>query len=241
MHILELVWAWLADPANWSGTEGLPNRLGEHLWYSAVAMVIAALIGLPLGVLTGHARKGGALVIGLGNAARALPTLGLLTLMVFLVGLGLMAPLVALVAIAVPPILVNTYQAVRQVPDDVVNAARWLGMTPAQVVFSVEIPAALSLILVGVRTAAIQVVATATVAAYVGLGGLGRYIFDGLSVRDYQLVAVGAVLSAIAAVGAEAIFVGFERLVVSPGLQRREPSRLTRTLTRAGSQGKASS
>jgi osmoprotectant transport system permease protein len=226
MNFLTLVWQWLATPGNWSGENGVPTRLAEHLTYSAAALLIAALIALPVGLLTGHFRRGGFFVICLGNAARAMPTIGLLTLVVFLVGLGVVAPLTALVAIAIPPILVNSYEAVRQVPRDVVDAAQNMGMTPRQVLFRVEIPAAMSLILIGIRGAAVQVVATATIAAYVGMGGLGRYIFDGLATRDYQVVAVGAALAAVCAVAVEGAFVAFERLVVSPGLLQRS-SRFT--------------
>jgi osmoprotectant transport system permease protein len=226
MNFLTLVWQWLSTPGNWSGENGVPTRLAEHLTYSAAALVIAALIALPVGLLTGHFRRGGFFVICLGNAARAMPTIGLLTLVVFLVGLGVVAPLTALVAIAIPPILVNSYEAVRQVPRDVVDAAQNMGMTPRQVLFRVEIPAAMSLILIGIRGAAVQVVATATIAAYVGMGGLGRYIFDGLATRDYQVVAVGAALAAVCAVAVEGAFVAFERLVVSPGLLQRS-SRFT--------------
>jgi osmoprotectant transport system permease protein len=226
MNFLSLVWQWLSSSSNWAGENGVPARLTEHLAYSATALIVAAAIALPVGLLTGHFRKGGFLVICLGNAARAMPTIGLLTLMVFLVGLDAIAPLTALVAIAIPPILVNSYEAVRQVPRDVVDAAQNMGMTPRQVLFRVEIPAAMSLILIGIRGAAVQVVATATIAAYVGMGGLGRYIFDGLATRDYQLVAVGAALAAVCAVAVEGAFVAFERLVVSPGLLQRS-SRFT--------------
>ena len=226
MNFLTLVWHWLTNASNWTGENGVPTRLAEHLTYSATALVVAAAIALPVGLLTGHFRRGGFLVVCIGNAARALPTIGLLTLMVFLVGLGAVAPLTALVAIAIPPILVNAYEAIRQVPADVVDAARNVGMTPRQVLFRVEVPAALPLILIGIRGAAVQVVATATIAAYVGMGGLGRYIFDGLATRDYQIVAVGAVLAALCAVAVEGAFIALERLVVSPGLQQRS-SRFT--------------
>ncbi|MCO6007598.1 ABC transporter permease [Actinoallomurus purpureus] len=222
MHIIQLFWDWITQSANWSGDDGIPNRLAEHLWYSGLALLIAAAIGLPLGLLTGHTGRGGFLAVSLANFGRALPTLGILVLVVLLYGVGLGPVLTALILLAVPPILVNTYEGVRGVDADMKDAAKGMGMTGRQVLFKVEVPAALPLILLGLRTAAIQIVATATVAAYVSLGGLGRYIFDGFQRQDYPMVVGGSVLVVLLAVIVSLGFLALRRLVVPLGVRHRE-------------------
>jgi osmoprotectant transport system permease protein len=212
---------WLFSPAQWSGVDGIPARLGEHLYYSGVALVVAVVIAVPLGLLIGHTNRGGFLVVNSANAARALPTTGVLLLVVTLAGIGFLPVLIPLVALAIPPILVNTYEGIRQVEPELVDASRGVGLRERQVLGSVEIPVALPLILLGVRTAALQIVSTATIAAYVGLGGLGRYIFDGLARQEYQTVIGGAILVVALALLTELLFVGVQRLLVSPGLRSR--------------------
>lgn len=217
--------SWFGDAANWHGSNGIPTRLAEHLMYSGVALLVAMAIALPIGLLTGHTGRGGFLAINSGNTARALPTVGLLTLVVTLAGIGYLPVLVALVAVAVPPLLVNTYVGMREVDPDVRDAARGVGMTRWQLLTQVEIPVALPLILLGIRTAAVQTISTATIAAYVALGGLGRYIFDGLSLRQYGPVIGGAVLVAGLAIATEFVFFLLFRLVVSRGLRQQSPAR----------------
>jgi osmoprotectant transport system permease protein len=219
--ILQLFWHWLLQPGQWHGGDGIPARLLEHLSYSGLSLAFAAAIALPLGLLTGHTGRGGLVVINSANAARALPTVGLLTLVVITIGIGLAPVLVALVALAIPPILVNTYEGVRNVDADVRDAASGMGMTGWQVLTRVEVPVALPLILLGLRIAAIQVVSTATIAAFVSLGGLGRFIFDGLASRDYEMVVGGAVLVALLAVVTELAFLLAARTVVSKGVRAR--------------------
>jgi osmoprotectant transport system permease protein len=221
MTLINSVWNWFGQSANWHGDDGIPHRLAEHLGYSGLALLVAALVALPLGLLIGHTGRGGLLVVNIANAARALPTVGVVILVVVIVGIGILPVLVALVALAVPPILVNTYQGIRGVDADLKDAARGMGMTGWQVLLGVEIPAALPLILLGLRTAALQIVSTATIAAYVSLGGLGRFVFDGLARRDYPSVAGGAVVVALVAITAEAVFVLMQRAVVSPGIRQR--------------------
>ena len=221
MTFLTDVWHWFGQSANWHGDDGIPHRLVEHLGYSGLALLLAALVALPLGLLIGHTGRGGLLVVNVANAARALPTVGVVILVVTVVGIGILPVLVALVALAVPPILVNTYQGVRGVDADLKDAARGMGMTGWQVLVGVEIPSALPLVLLGLRTAAIQIVSTATIAAYVSLGGLGRFVFDGLAREDYSSVAGGAVLVAALALLSEAVFVLVQRAVVSPGIRQR--------------------
>ena len=216
---------WLAEffgkPANWSGPYGIPVRLAEHLEFSALAVGLAALIGVPLGLLVGHTGRGAHLVVITVNAARALPTLGLLVLVMLLAGVGTLPVLVPLVALAVPPILVNTCEGVRGVDPDLLDAAYGMGLRGRQVLLRVRAPVALPLILLGLRLAAIQVVATATVAAYVGLGGLGRYIIDGLATRDYPQTLGGATLVVLLALAVQAGFAVLERFAVSKGVSRR--------------------
>ncbi|MGW0172465.1 ABC transporter permease [Rhodococcus sp. NPDC003322] len=196
MNIFTDAFAYIADPANWSGPTGIATRLAEHLAYSVLALVVSAVIAIPLGLLIGHLRRGEAVLVGAVNALRALPTLGVLTFLVLLLGLGLIPPILALVLLGVPAILAGTYAGVASVDPVVVDAARAMGMTETRVLGQVEVPNALPLIVGGIRSATLQIIATATVAAYVNLGGLGRYIFDGLALRDYPRVVVGAILVA---------------------------------------------
>jgi len=225
MNVVQLVFHWFTQPSQWSGPDGIPNRVAEHLYYSSLALLIAAVLALPLGLLIGHTGKLGFLVVNSGNAARALPTLGLVGLAVVVFGIGLVPTLVPLVALAVPPILVNTYEGIRQVDPDLRDAAKGVGMTGSEVLFRVEMPVAMPLILLGLRTAAIQIVSTATIAAYVGLGGLGRYIFDGLARREYESMVGGAVLAVLLALLTEAAFVLLAKVTVARGVRHRAASR----------------
>ncbi len=220
---------WLFDPANWTGSGGIPARLVEHLGYVALAMIIALVIALPVGAWVGHTGRGGFLVVGSANALRALPTLGVLILLVAPFGLSIIGPLIALVVLAVPPLLAGTYAGVRNVDPAVVDAARGMGMRGGEVLWRVELPNALPLIIGGVRSAVLQVISTATIAAYVGLGGLGRYIFDGLAQRDFPQMIGGSLLVALLAIVVDLLLVALQKVVVSPGLQavpRSGPRRL---------------
>ncbi|RJL25125.1 ABC transporter permease [Bailinhaonella thermotolerans] len=216
-------WEFVSDPANWSGPSGIPARLLEHLTYSGVSLLLAAAIALPLGLLIGHTGRGGIVALVAANAARALPTLGLLVLVILLIGYGVAPVLIPLVVLAIPPILVNTYAGLRGVDADLRDAARGMGLRGPQVLFRVSIPVALPLILLGLRLAAIQVVSTATVAAFVGLGGLGRFIVDGLATKQYPSTAGGAVLVALLALLVQGIFTVLQRVIVSPGVSGRVP------------------
>lgn len=210
---------FLTDPANWTGATGIPQRLLEHAGYSALTMAIALVIAVPLGLWVGHTGRGGGAVVGLAGALRSLPTLGLLTLFTLLMGLGLMPPILALVLLAVPPILSGTYSGIAAVSPSLVDAARAMGMTESQTLFRVEIPVALPVILGGIRNAALQVLATVTIVAYINLGGLGRYLIDGLAVRDYSRMLASVVLVAALALTADALLALIQRLVTSPGLR----------------------
>ncbi|MEU8381255.1 ABC transporter permease [Streptosporangium sp. NPDC048865] len=217
---------FFGDPANWSGPDGIPNRLLEHLEFAGLSLLLAMLIALPLGLLIGHTGRGATLVILTANAARALPTLGLLVLIVLFMGVGTILPvLIPLVALAVPPILVNTYEGIRGVDPDLRDAAYGMGLKGGQVLGRVLVPVALPLILLGLRLAAIQVVATATVAAYVGLGGLGRFIIDGLATKNFPSTIGGAVLVALLALLVQLGFTLVQRVTVSPGVSERQSIR----------------
>ena len=216
---------WLFDPANWTGSGGIPARLVEHLGYVALAMIIALVIALPVGAWVGHTGRGGFLVVGSANALRALPTLGVLILLVTPFGLSIIGPLIALVVLAVPPLLAGTYAGVCNVDPAVVDAARGMGMRGGEVLWRVELPNALPLIIGGVRSAVLQVISTATIAAYVGLGGLGRYIFDGLAQRDFPQMIGGSLLVALLAIVVDLLLVALQKVIVSPGLQAARTSR----------------
>ena len=229
---MNLLWDWLSDPANWDGPYGIPVRVVEHLGYSAVTLVLAALIGIPLGLWIGHTGRGRVLVVNLVNGMRSVPTLGLLFVAVLVVGplLGgdiafLVPSIFVLVVLAVPPILAGAYAGVEGVDPGARDAARGMGMRPAEVLVRVEVPCAMPLIFSGLRSAALQVVATATLAASVSRGGLGRFLIDGQAYRDYGQMAGGALLVAALAMLVDLVFAGVQRLVVSPGLS---PVRATR-------------
>ncbi|WP_433497760.1 ABC transporter permease [Sphaerimonospora sp. CA-214678] len=211
---------FFGDADHWSGPYGIPARLLEHLAFSGIAFLIAASIAVPLGMLIGHTGRGALLVVVSANAARALPTLGLLVLVVLLAGVGTALPvLIPLIVLAVPPILVNTYEGVRGVDPDLRDAAYGMGLRGRQVLFQALTPVALPLILLGLRLAAIQVVSTATIAAFVGLGGLGRFIIDGIATRTYADVIGGAVLAAGLALAVQFGFTLLQRVTVSPGVR----------------------
>ena len=221
MNVVNEVIAWLTDPAQWSGPEGIPVRTLQHLGYSLLATAIAGAIALPIGVYIGHTGRGALVAVNLTNLGRAIPSLGIIILMFTLVGFGITPVLVALTALAVPPIVTNSYIGVRSVDRDVREAAEGMGMRGRQVLWQVELPVAMPLIMAGIRTSAVQVVATATLAAFVGLGGLGRYLIDGLSQRDLPQVVGGAILVAVLSLLTELMLGRVQTVVVSDGLAGR--------------------
>ena len=221
MNVVNEVIAWLTDPAQWTGPEGIPVRTLQHLGYSLLATAIAAAIALPIGVLIGHTGRGAVFAVNLTNLGRAIPTLGIIILVFILAGFGIVPVLVALTALAVPPIVTNSYVGVRSVDPEVREAAEGMGMRGRQVLWKVELPVAMPLIMAGIRTSTVQVVATATLAAYVGLGGLGRYLIDGFSQRDLPEVVGGAILVAVLALLIELALGRLQTLVVSRGLAER--------------------
>lgn len=226
MDALAAVLAWFSDPATWTGPAGIVVRLVEHVGISVAAMLLACLVALPLGLGFGHMGRGGAVAIGVANIGRAVPSYALLLVLFPIFGLGFPTALPALVVLAIPPILTNSYVAVRDVESELVEAGRGMGLGEQQILRRVELPIALPVVIAGVRTAAVQIVATATLAALVAGGGLGRFIVDGFALQDDGMLVGGAILVALLAVAVERGFALVERRAVSPGLRdrpRREP------------------
>ena len=225
--------SYLFDGAHWNLTApgSLPQLLLSHLGYVALALLIGTVIALPVGLYIGHTGRGSFIAINAGNAGRSLPTLGLLMLMVTLLGLGLTPVLIALTVLVIPPILTSAYAGMRTLDQRVVDAARGMGMRPWQVLLRVEFPMALPVLMGGFRSAALQVVATATVAAAVGLNGLGRLLIDGLAVNDYSRVLAGAIVVAVLAIVLDLFFALVQRWIVSPGLSGRLTARARRATT----------
>ncbi|MCX4391950.1 ABC transporter permease subunit [Streptomyces sp. NBC_00053] len=208
MKTLADAWSWLTTAANWSGDGGIWNRLGQHLFLTVVCLLISCLIALPVALVLGHLGKGGALAVNISNIGRAVPTFAVLVLLLLtpIGGHGEWPTIIALVLFAVPPLLTNAYVGMREVDRDIVRAARGMGMTGRQLMLGVEVPLALPLILTGVRIAAVQLVATATLAALAGGGGLGRIITAGFNLASTSQVVAGAVLVAVFALIVEGLF-----------------------------------
>ncbi|MEU7581107.1 ABC transporter permease [Streptomyces sp. NPDC041068] len=220
MKTLGDAWAWLTDSAHWAGDDGIWHRLTQHLVLTVVCLLISCLIALPIALVLGHLGKGGALAVNISNVGRAVPTFAVLVLLL-LTPLGTWGEgptVVALVLFAVPPLLTNAYVGMRGVDRDVVRAARGMGMTGRQMLWKVELPLALPLVLSGVRIAAVQLVATATIAALAGGGGLGRIITAGFNLASTPQVVAGAVLVAVFALLVEGVFEVAERF--APGWAR---------------------
>jgi osmoprotectant transport system permease protein len=222
MSFLVDAWNWLQQPAQWHGAGAIPARILEQLGYSGLALLVATVIALPLGVAIGHTGRGAFLALSLTNAWRSIPTLGLLVLLVVVLGFSALTWLVPLVVLGIPPILVNAYAGVAGIDPGLRDAAAGMGMTRRQQVLQVEVPVALPLIIVGLRTAAIFIVSTATIAAYIGLGGLGSYIFGGLASNNYGEVAGGAVLVVLLALAVLLLAALVRRLAVPAGLRTQE-------------------
>lgn len=220
MKTLGDAWAWLGDSAHWTGDDGIWHRLTQHLVLTVVCLLLSCLIALPIALVLGHLGKGGALAVNISNVGRAVPTFAVLVLLL-LTPLGKWGDgptVVALVLFAVPPLLTNAYVGMRGVDRSVVQAARGMGMTGRQMLWRVELPLALPLVLSGVRIAAVQLVATATIAALAGGGGLGRIITAGFNLASTPQVVAGAVLVAAFALLVEGVFEVAERL--APGWTR---------------------
>jgi osmoprotectant transport system permease protein len=210
MDLLNAVIAWFADPTHWSGANGVPYRLAQHVGISATSLAIACAIALPVGLYIGHTGRGQALAINLANLGRAIPSLAAIAIVVPFTqmidparGFNLYPTVIAMVVLAIPPILVNSYAGVAEVDRDLVESARGMGMTERQILGQVEIPVAITVIVGGLRSASVQVIATATLGAIYGLGALGGYIVEGVAQRDDGRLFAGVVLVALLALVAE--------------------------------------
>jgi osmoprotectant transport system permease protein len=212
---------WFNDPLNWRGADGIPHRVVEHLLLALGALALAALAALPLAAWLGHRRRGGAVVANIANIGRAVPSIAVLVIGVIWLGGDYAPALVTLTLLALPPIFTLTYTAVRDVDPAVVDSARGMGIGGGRLLHRVELPVAWPLILAGLRLSAAAVLATATIAALPGGGGLGRYIVHGFAVRDYAEVFAGTLLVVGLVVAAEAVFAALGRWTVSPGLRSR--------------------
>lgn len=226
MEFLGEVAAWFADPATWSGRDGIPNRLGEHLWISGVSLATSVVIGLPLGLYIGHTGRWAGAVVAVANIGRAVPSLGFMgiafiLLLPFGLGVGPLPTILALTALGIPPIVVNAHVALREIDAELLEAARGMGMREREVLTAVEIPIGLPIILAGVRTSAVQIVATATLATVVGGGALGELILIGFAVSDEVRVFGAALVVALLSIATEVGFATLQRLASSPGLGDR--------------------
>jgi osmoprotectant transport system permease protein len=220
MSFPEQVVRWFLDGSHWQGDGGVPHRLLEHVAMSGASVLTAALIALPIGIALGHYGRGGTLAINVSNIGRAVPSFALLVIAVELVGIGAGPAFIALVALAIPPMVTNSYVGMREVDADIREAARGMGMRPSALLRRVELPIALPFIMAGVRTSAVNVVATATLAALVAWGGLGRFIVDGLGQQDYPQLFAGAIMVAVLSLAVEFALAGLQHLAVPAGLRR---------------------
>ncbi len=228
---------WIFSAERFQGYNPLGLRLGEHLWFTFLSLLLAAAIAIPLGYLIGHTGKGRNLAVGISGAARALPSFGLIVLLVLIVGVtrAPAAAVISFVLLAIPSILAGAYSGLEAIDRRVIDSARAMGMTEWQILWKVEIPLGLPLLIGGLRSGALQIVATATLAAYIGLGGLGIYIFEGLPLRDYPQMLGSAILIAALALLLDALFAILQQFVVPRGVTagRVRDDRATSTRRRA--------
>lgn len=232
MNFLVDAIAFILDSANWAGPTGIAARLGQHLWFTLVSVVIAAALAVPLGVLIGHTGRARGFVIAFTGAARALPTFGFLLFVVLAFGLYPGPVIAVLIILAIPPILAGAYSGVESVDPSAVDGARGTGLSEWQIATRVELPLALPLLVGGLRSAVLQVIATATIAAYAAQGGLGRYLIEGLATRRFETAVVGAILVALLAIFADALLAVVQKLVAPRGVSR-DATRPTRTRGRS--------
>jgi osmoprotectant transport system permease protein len=223
MNFANQVLQWFLNGAHWQGDGGIPHRTFEHLAMSGASVLTAALIALPVGIAIGHFGRGGILAINVSNIGRAVPSFAVLVIAVELFGIGALPAFIALVALAIPPMVTNSYIGMREVDADVREAARGMGMRDRAVLWRIELPIALPLIMAGIRTSAVNVVATATLAALVAWGGLGRFIVDGFGLQDYPMMFAGAIMVAVLSLIVEFSLGGAQRLVTPAGLRPLKP------------------
>ena len=225
MGVLSDALSWLTSAESYSGPSGISTRMLEHVQISVQPLVLAALVAIPVGMWIGHRRRFEFLVISIGNLGRALPSFGILAIFFILTfswpgDLGYWAIFFAMFFLAIPPILTNTYVGIKGVDPDTVEAARGMGLREREVLLALELPLAVPLIVAGMRTAAVQVVATATLGAVTSWGGLGRFIVDGFAVQDNVQILAGAILVALLAIVTEVVFGRLQR-ALAPKISSR--------------------
>jgi osmoprotectant transport system permease protein len=203
MNIFTGVYLWFSHAENWLGENGILIRLAEHIYYVSLSLAIACAIALPLGVLMANYRKGANVAIGVFNLGRALPSLGIVILAIMVIGYETSTVIIALVTMSIPPILTNTYVGINQVDSSLKHAAKSMGMRRGQMFMQLELPLAFPLIFSGFRSALVQLIATATIAAYAGFGGLGRFLIDGLGRNDTPQIIGGALVVSALAIASE--------------------------------------
>lgn len=236
MSVLREVITWFGEASTWAGSNGIPTRVKEHLMLSGTALLFAAPIAIAVGLFIGHTRKAEFILVTIANLGRAIPSFAILALIFPItlrlgLGLGFWPTVVALFFLAIPPILTNTYVGVQGVDQDTLETARGMGMSGRQILTMIEIPLAARLIVSGLRTSAVQVVATATLGAVIASGGLGRYIVDGFAfgtfgpngVEGRQMVVGGALLVAALALVTEVGLGLLERFMVPRGMTAHRP------------------
>jgi osmoprotectant transport system permease protein len=232
MDMVGQVIAWLTDPAHWTGPSGIPTRVAEHLVLSVTALVIAAAIALPVGLYVGHTKRGARVAVNAANLARAIPSLALIGLAIPITalidpqfGFKVLPTLIAMVVLGIPPILINAYTGVSEVDPELTEAATGMGLRARQVLTGVEMPLAASVIVAGMGSAAVQIIATATLGAIFGSGGLGTYIQFGIAQNDDAMLFSGVVLVALLAIGAQGLFSLLARVMTPVGVRAGASSR----------------
>jgi len=227
--------ASILDPARWGGSTGIGVRLLEHLQYTGLSILLAAVIAVPAGLYIGHTGRGRNIAVGLSGGLRALPTLGILVILGLFFGIGLTGPILTFAILGIPPLLAGVYAGVQSVERSTIDAARAVGLTEWQILGRVEIPLALPLIISGVRATTLQVISTVTLGAYLGLGGLGRDIFTGITTRNFPLMLSAAILVTALALVVDAVFALVQRVVVPRGVVAASgrPSVSARTSSRS--------
>ena len=224
MNYLESTVDYILDADHWTGAAGLGALTAQHVGYSLLGVGLSAIVGVPLGWWVGHTGRGRGLAVAVSGAVRALPTLGLITLFGLVLGIGLRAPLLALVILALPSVLAGAYTGIEAADHVAVDGARASGMSEVQVLTRVEIPLGAPQLVGGLRSASLQVIATATLAAYTGAGGLGRLMFLGLKTQDYTSMLVASLLVVVLALVSEAVFSTVQRAVAPAGTRHRKDS-----------------
>jgi osmoprotectant transport system permease protein len=231
VNIITETVAWLTDPGHWSGSGSIPIRLVEHIALSGASLLIAAIIALPVGLWVGHTGRGANVAVNLANLGRAMPSLAVIALIVPIsaaidpqFGFRVVPTLIGMVVLGIPPILVNTHAGIVGVDRDLVEAARGVGFREPQVLRAIELPIAVPVIVGGIRSAAVQIVATATLGAIFAFGGLGRFLVEGIAQRNAGLIFGGVTLVAVLALATEALFAGLQRLLTPQGLRLVRPT-----------------